>query len=572
VTTTVSGTVYAPNGTDPLPNVLVYVPNGTVQAFTAGVTCDTCGASVSGAPLVKAVSGVDGKFTLTNVPVGTNIPLVIQTGRWRRQVKIPTVSACANNAVAATLTRLPRTKAEGDIPLMAFATGSVDALECVMRKIGIADTEFTSSTGTGRIQLYTGSGSGGAKANGSLGQNSLTGSLATLEKYDVVFFPCQGAQYDQTAAVQKNLIDYANAGGRVFATHYSYVWLYNDAPFSGTANWNVDQPFPTPDPQTGYIDQSFPKGKLLAQWLQVVNASTTLGQIPVNTLRHDYDGVIAPSQSWMTINQPTANASIHYTFNTPVGAAPAAQCGRVLFDDFHVEDATAGGTTFPNECAGGTMTPQEKLLEFMIFDLTSCVTPDVPTCTPTTCATQKIACGPAGDGCGNVIQCGTCPSGQTCGGGGVPGQCGAPSCTPKTCGQLAIGCGPAGDGCGGSLNCGTCPAGQTCGGGGKPGVCGGGTCTPTTCAAQKIACGPAGDGCGGSLNCGTCPAGQTCGGGGVPGQCGGGCTPKTCVDLGFNCGPAADGCGGLLQCGTCTAPQTCGGGGTPGVCGGSGPA
>ena len=72
-TTTVTGTVYAPNGTDPLPNATVYVPNGTVAAFTAGVACETC-AAVSGSPLVNTTTAVDGTFTLTNVPVGHQHP------------------------------------------------------------------------------------------------------------------------------------------------------------------------------------------------------------------------------------------------------------------------------------------------------------------------------------------------------------------------------------------------------------------------------------------------------------------------------------------------------------------
>jgi hypothetical protein len=35
---------------------------------------------------------VDGSFTLTNVPSGTNIPIVIQSGKWRYQGIIPTVT------------------------------------------------------------------------------------------------------------------------------------------------------------------------------------------------------------------------------------------------------------------------------------------------------------------------------------------------------------------------------------------------------------------------------------------------------------------------------------------------
>jgi hypothetical protein len=69
--------------------------------------------------------------------------------------------------------------------------------------------------------------------------------------------------------------------------------------------------------------------------------------------------------------------------------------------------------------------------------------------------------------------CGKCPSGQTCGGGGIPNVCGSgKTCTPLACSDLGATCGPAGDGCGGALMCGTCTAPDTCGGNGIPSVCG----------------------------------------------------------------------------------------------------
>jgi hypothetical protein len=148
-------------------------------------------------------------------------------------------------------------------------------------------------------------------------------------------------------------------------------------------------------------------------------------------------------------------------------------------------------------------------------------------------------------------------------------------CTPETCQQQNIQCGPAGDGCGGLIqSCGKCMPPQTCGGGGMPGQCGypdAGTCPPKSCSDQNITCGPAGDGCGNLLMCGMCKPPATCGGGGVPGQCGspdgGSCKPMTCGDQGIECGPAVDGCGNLLDCGMCKAPLTCGGGGIKGKCG-----
>ena len=70
------------------------------------------------------------------------------------------------------------------------------------------------------------------------------------------------------------------------------------------------------------------------------------------------------------------------------------------------------------------MDPQELLLANMLFDLASCVTPDVaPACVPTPCDAQGLTCGMTGDGCGNTINCGNCPTGEICGANG-PGQCG----------------------------------------------------------------------------------------------------------------------------------------------------
>ena len=192
----------------------------------------------------------------------------------------------------------------------------------------------------------------------------------------------------------------------------------------------------------------------------------------------------------------------------------------------------SGGFAFPHECTQSGTSHDDRAGDdpgvHAVGDATSCVsTPYEASCTSMSCAQQGISCGPAGDGCGNLLQCGSCPSGETCGGGGDPGVCGG-ACKPTTCHAQGISCGPAGDGCGGALSCGSCPAGQTCGGGGTPGVCGGGTCTPRTCENQGITCGPAGDGCGNALDCGSCPTGQACGASGQPGTCGNACVPKTC--------------------------------------------
>ncbi|HEY8086989.1 MAG TPA: hypothetical protein VIF09_04070, partial [Polyangiaceae bacterium] len=406
----------------------------------------------------------------------------------------------------------------------------------------------------------------------------------TWNNYDEILFPCWGAAYTKTATELANLITYADTGGHFFATHYSYAWLYNNNPFNTTASWDVNyNSFGSGTAQV-QLPPTNPEGTVFTNWLHLVGALPAPPNLKILNPRHDVDSVVAPSVDWMSGGDPSDGTPMlyHYTFNTPVGAQN--QCGHAIFSDFHVANASVDATTvFPAECmtnestgkacttgAPCPMTPQEKVLEFMIWDLASCVPgPPTPSCTPITCGDQNITCGPASDGCGNALQCGNCTPPLTCGGGGKPGQCGAPdggSCTPQTCLQQNIFCGPAGDGCGNEIpNCGNCTPPQTCGGGGKAGQCGlpeAGSCQPETCAQQNIFCGPAGDGCGNLIqSCGTCTPPQTCGGGGVSGQCGGGdagtCTPKSCAAQGLQCGTASDGCGNVINCPNCPNGQTC---------------
>jgi hypothetical protein len=523
--TTISGTVLAPTppvygAPDPISGALVYVPNGPVVPFPAGVACDRCDAEVTGAPLVAALTGPDGTFTLVGAPAGPAVPLVIQLGRWRRQVVIPSVTACQDNPLPPELTRLPRHQGEGDIPLMAMVTGDVDALECVLRKVGIDDREFTLPApigGTGRVQLFVANGATLGPATPLA--SALVGSAAELARYDLVLFACEGYEHGELPEDQQRVVDYADAGGRVFATHFSYAWLWNIEPFNAVVDWHPSQR-PPHSPLTGVVDQSFPKGQAFAAWLGLVGAASAPGQIVINEPRHDLDGVEPPTQSWISSSNPSTVQQL--TFNTPVDAPAAQQCGRVVYSDFHVEAGSlTGALTFPGSCAEGPLTPQEKVLEFMLFDLGSCIAPDQPpSCSLLTCAAQGLACGPGSDGCGGLLDCGACDAPETCGGGGVPGACGQPPCAPLSCAAQGLACGPAGDGCGGALDCGACVAPATCGGGGVPGACGRSACPPRSCAEQDVECGPAGDGCGGLITCGGCRAPDTCGGGGVPGRCG----------------------------------------------------
>jgi hypothetical protein len=385
-TTTVSGIVYDPAGQNPLYNVIVYVPNGPLLPFAEGAVCDQCGVLASGAPLVTALTDPAGRFVLSNVPAGDNVPLVLQLGKWRKEVTIPHVEACADTPMMnRNDMRLPARKSEGNMPQIAIATGGCDPFECLLKKIGIDPSEFTTGDGGGSVHVFQGSG-GAALATNTTSAADLWASQS-LSKYDLLVNACECGEEasEKPQAAIDNLVAYANAGGRVFNTHYQYYWIDPSkvGPGSSNPSWATTANFVADSPGqssiVGTIDTTFPKGHAFAAWLYGTGASSYMGGLPIADARYNSIGVNPPSTRWV-YNQNTEQtqtqfpALLHYTFNTPVGSPDDQQCGKVLYSDFHVvASQSSSATTFPAECDSGPMSPQELALEFMLFDLSSCI-------------------------------------------------------------------------------------------------------------------------------------------------------------------------------------------------------
>jgi hypothetical protein len=347
-TTTVTGKVYSPlgaaNGGDPIPNILVYIPQTAVLPFSttvgAGVTggCSAQANLVSGNPLVNATTDAAGSFSLTTTGLtpGT-YNIVIQAGKWRRQYP-NAITACANTT-GLNLT-MPSTSSTtdgtiADLPHIAVVTGSADSIECIFQQIGISPSEITDPTGTGSINFYQGvTGPGQYLSTSTPKEAALVGSPSTLSTYDVVIFGCQGntTEADATPTNQQNMVDYSNAGGRIFATHYGYNWLDTISPFDTSADWTYGKEqysSGTGDVVPATIDQSYAEGVVLAQWLQNIGASynNVQGQIGLEQVRTDTTAVNnPPAQSWVKLNTSSlyaGNPSMQFTFNTPIGAAGA---------------------------------------------------------------------------------------------------------------------------------------------------------------------------------------------------------------------------------------------------------
>lgn len=392
--TSLSGTVYDPAGKLPLYNVVVYVPSTPLDPISAGASCQTCDGNFSGHPIAAALSDSSGHFTLKldAVPAATSIPIVVQVGKWRRQLTVPNIAACKDTMAADGTIRLPHDRSEGDLPHIAVVRGGSDALECLFRKIGVSDSEFSIDSGDGRIHLYAsddGTAQAGTTKFASGTSIPLAGTLySNLDKlmsYDALFLACEGGgkgTFEKYGATEfSNMATYTNRGGRIFGSHYHNYWIRPDKfdlpPYPTVATFASSQHGFDQD-VTGDVDASFPKGAAFRDWLVAVGASTTPGKLLIHDGEHTVDSVVAgTAQQWITVDDPSGHKGVvqYYSFNTPVGQP---ECGRMVFSDLHVASGTgdSGKLAFPSGCVSTTLSPQEKALAFMLFDLSSCVQAD----------------------------------------------------------------------------------------------------------------------------------------------------------------------------------------------------
>ena len=481
--TTITGKVYDPAGRTPLSGVMVYVPNAALDPISHGVpSCDQCG-TPSGDPIAAAVSETDGSFTLTNAPGGASIPLVFQVGKWRRQVVIPTVTRCGTTNVSAgdvgteKFARLPRSRTDSDppsaasLPLMAVATGAAhgynydftvtERLQCLLRRMGVADGEFSHPTAGGSVRLYSQPITGCNVLSGSTNCNNagtvdtcdhVSGSAAfpdakelwnsqppNINQYDMVFINCPGDEnadthgYPDHTTATSVMTSYVNTGGRIFAEHYAWGWLRTSPNTSPTytspfqpevASWYTNatdtralippSTSSNTNPRSAFIDTTGPGG-VFADWLVAVGASTTRGRLDISYQVRPT--VVSPSHSgrrWLYETADGKDYAHFLSFDAPVDPAVTNKCGRFVYTGMHVSDrlqntdafpsdptykdvvvnttiprqttgdrpyttakiATSLASLLPAECcaANRELSPPEKALEYMVFNLSSCIT------------------------------------------------------------------------------------------------------------------------------------------------------------------------------------------------------
>lgn len=416
----IEGTVTIPSGELPLPDVSVYVPDGPLDELDPvdpGASCVPCEEELSGDPLDDTTTDVEGIFVLDEVPVGEDIPLVVETGKWRRTTTVDEVEACETTYVDDDDTRLPSNRDEGEMPQFAVTTGECDAVECLIRKIGIDDEEITPDDEDGAVHLFTGRTSDDDEAEGPtyrFADDFNDGEEFTMAEdwwddsdelldYDIMLNSCECSPISKDDDAMHAFEEFTDAGGRAFLTHYHYTWL-SDTPSSGSwdmedvADWNFipGNPGGMDQTATGEINVDFPKGLMLRDWMYETG-TTPLGEFDIHHVRGSVDDVDEDiAQDWVTVEGDgdfigDGGEYIQYfSFNTPVYAQEEDQCGRVVFSDIHVsgremdmsfdpdpnQDMSGPDYPYPDGCVTDDLSDQEKALVFMLFDLSACILPD----------------------------------------------------------------------------------------------------------------------------------------------------------------------------------------------------
>jgi hypothetical protein len=387
--TSVSGRVTAPNGLDPIFDASVYVPYA-IPEFPTAVQCETCNEPIGGTPIVTTQTKIDGTFTLENVPVTSQVPIVVQKGRFRR-VTYLTPTACADNKLTVDQARLPSKKSEGTLPRMAVGVGDYDQIECVLRSFGIDDSEFTGPSGNGSVHLYD-NGLGGLGGTGSE-FGDLLGNAAKMNEYNLMFINCTANQWNtlpnKTLATM-NLHNYVNSGGRLYTTDWSYDYMEQVNEFAGYIFYEGGGTTTAPQPPHAAAkatDTNDFKATVmdpnLAEWLKQTNvAISATNQVTIQDLLANWvlmkstaADASFPSQTWVKGVTNGADRPLTVTFDYH-------SCGKVLYSSYHTREpgGASGGfglNAFPGYCVSSptTMIAQEKILMYLILQISSCVGP-----------------------------------------------------------------------------------------------------------------------------------------------------------------------------------------------------
>lgn len=369
----VKGTVFAPNGTDPVPTAEVYAPT-VVNPFKPGVACDTCDKPIdSYYSFVHAAA--DGTFTLdlSSVPSGPTVKMAVRKGRFRK-VSTISVSCGTTTTMTAAQTTLPGTAPTGEdsMPKIAVGSGNSDHLDTILTALGISTFDCYEGRKTTTSENCPAAEATHARVS------TLLLDAAKMATYNLLFISCApGIWASYTAADQSsiaaNLKSWVDRGGRLIVTDNSYDYVSQSWPTDVTWQGPAGSPWAIAGANVGNVPSGGTSSATvddaaLVAWLKVVGV-TGAPTVSIGGWLHNWSVV----SSIPTTSKEISHGSVSYTYPTTGSPTTADlplnlefiknKCGRVIYSSYHTLSSVSSSS----------LSAQEKILEYLILDVAACL-------------------------------------------------------------------------------------------------------------------------------------------------------------------------------------------------------
>ncbi len=386
---TLTGTVFAPNGTIPVVGALVYVSNTAPEGIPDGVYCAECVELECGVDFTE--TDINGNFSLpTNSGAGKY--LVVQKGQFMRVTELD-IAAGATDLPDATV-ELPDqwNPAQGlYIPRIAVANGTFDRIEDALGKFGLGDTSIsnlqeTTMPGTESFDLYDNGRN--PSSDGFVSQGTMTALVSDpslLSKYHIIFVPCSGDTHSDALTQQSidNIRAWVEAGGRWYVADWSNEFMSKVFPEYQNFYGGLDGDLGSYDSLATVLDDG------LLAWLEALpdplkdinplndEFHPTLFQLPQVLTVDNWSGIQYPLPEVLVddgmggqvnvghtawLEGPGDNFDIPNNEILPLTVTGQYGCGKIQFTSYHTAEFF--------DYVG--LSPQELVLIYTILEIGVC--------------------------------------------------------------------------------------------------------------------------------------------------------------------------------------------------------
>ncbi len=326
--TTVQGTVFAANGSDPISGATVYIPGTASSGLTAAdspqkivqTDCGSAGGTVScddppEASCAQVCSCADGSYTLDVSSCDTSSGIVFyKKGSFTGQANLDCTTDPCSVDIAGGVSSTAK---------IAVVTGAFDEIEDVLAKLGFGDVAAAGELNEGKLVIGTESftifrGGGprdfelsSADPDGDkyLASSALFNDLDLMNSFDIIFVNCGTTESVASALTLQQMV--VEKGTQAAHAHYHATQAITTPTIQGNIRSFVDGGgvFYATDLAYDFIEQSIPEFmKFEGDPDDAATAgSTNAAQLGDSGIISDADVKNAGMNSWITASTLTTN-------------------------------------------------------------------------------------------------------------------------------------------------------------------------------------------------------------------------------------------------------------------------